>query len=424
MEFKNTAEFAARLDHDDRLSKFRPKFFLPRINNSDVIYLCGNSLGLQPKSTPSYIQEELQVWQDLAVEGHFKATNPWLTFHKQFKDPLAMLVGSLPEEVVAMNSLTTNLHLMMISFYRPDLKRFKIIAEEGAFSSDMYALESQVKYHGLNPDEAVVEIKPREGEETLRTEDIIKTIELHNDTLALVLLGGVHYYTGQLFDIEAITRAAHLSGAYAGFDLAHAIGNVVLQLHKWEVDFAVWCSYKYLNGGPGGTAGAFVNIKHGFNPQIPRFAGWWGHSEKERFKMESGFIPAEGADGWQLSNAPILSMAALKASLDIFDLAGMENLRRKSIILTGYLHFLIQEIDRHQNLIHIITPSDPSQRGCQLSLSILVKGREVFQALTAAGVIADWREPNVIRIAPVPLYNTFSEVYNFSIILKDALNLK
>lgn len=423
MEFQNTLEFAALLDQDDKLSKFRSKFFIPQHNKADAIYFCGNSLGLQPKTTPAYLEEELLVWREVAVNGYFKSKNPWISYYKQLKAPLASLVGAQPDEVIAMNSLTTNLHLMMVSFYRPTTDRFKIITEAGAFPSDMYAIESQVKYHHHDPDEAIVELEPRQGEEVLRTEDIIKTIELHHDKVVLVLLGGIQYYTGQFFDIEAITKAAHRAGAYAGFDLAHAVGNVVLHLRKWEVDFAVWCSYKYLNGGPGGIAGAFIHSKHSSDPTIPRFAGWWGHKESERFKMEKGFKPAEGADGWQLSNGSIFSMAALRASLDIFELAGMENLRVKSILLTGYLHFLIREINVHQTLVKVITPSDAAARGCQLSLSVQGRGKEVFKILTDAGVVADWREPNAIRVAPTPLYNTFSEVYNFSALLKNAFGL-
>ncbi len=422
MEYRNTSEYPVQLDHTDQLAKFRSEFFLPQINNSETIYFCGNSLGLQPKATPAYLEEELRKWQDLAVEGHFKSRNPWTTYQKQFKGPLAELTGALPNEVVAMNSLTINLHLMMVSFYRPSSKRFKIITEAGAFPSDMYAFESQVKYHGFDPGEAIIEVEPREGEETLRTEDIIKAIEQHNDTVALVLFSGLQYYTGQYFDLEAITRSAHQVGAFAGFDLAHAVGNVVLSLHQWEVDFAVWCTYKYLNAGPGATAGAFIHEKHGSDPAIPRFAGWWGHREEERFKMEKGFKPIPGADGWQLSNASILSMAGLRASLDIFQRAGFENLRAKSLRLTGYLHFLLLNMSARHNELRVITPADPGSRGCQLSISIQEKGREVFEALTDAGVVVDWREPNVIRVAPVPLYNTFSEVYKFSQILTAALD--
>lgn len=421
MEFKNTAEFANQMDQEDKLSVFKDKFYIPEINNKKSLYFCGNSLGLQAKTTAHYIEEELKSWQSLAVEAHFKAERPWLSYHQQFKAPLSRLVGSLPEEVVAMNSLTTNLHLMMVSFYRPTTKRYKIITEGGAFPSDMYSLESQVLFHKLDPEEAIIELHPRQGEHTLRTEDIIQSIEANKDEVALVLMGGVQYYTGQFFDLKEITKVAHKVGALAGFDLAHAIGNVPLQLHDWEVDFAVWCSYKYLNGSPGGTGGAFVHSKHASDKSLPRFAGWWGHIETERFKMEKGFKPIPGADGWQLSNAPILSMAALKASLEIFDMAGFTALRKKSIALTGYLQYLIM-LSANNSGIKIITPTDPDARGCQLSLIIPEGGRDLFKILTANGIIADWREPDVIRISPVPLYNSFSEVFLFGSILNKALN--
>ena len=424
MEYRNTSEFPVQLDQKDELAAFRTEFFLPQSNNSDTIYFCGNSLGLQPKTTPAFLGEELRKWQELAVDGHFKSELPWTSYQKQFKAPMANLIGALPDEVVAMNSLTINLHLMMVSFYRPSASRFKIITEAGAFPSDMYAFETQVKYHGFDPEEAIVEVKPREGEELIRTEDIIDTISQHGERVALVLFSGVHYYTGQYFDLEAITRSAHQVGAFAGFDLAHAVGNVALSLHQWEVDFAVWCTYKYLNAGPGATAGAFIHEKHGADPAVPRFAGWWGHREEERFKMEKSFKPIPGADGWQVSNGSILAMAGLRASLEIFERAGFENLRSKSLKLTGYLHFLLTDISTRHTELQVITPSDSDARGCQLSISIREKGREVFEALANAGVVVDWREPNVIRVAPVPLYNTFSEVYRFSQILDAALDAK
>ena len=423
MEFQNTAEFAAQLDQDDKLFSFKDKFHNPKRDGKEAIYFCGNSLGLQPKLTAHYLEEELAAWQELAVEAHFKSRRPWLGYHGQFKESLAALVGAFPEEVVAMNNLTTNLHLMMVSFYKPTREKFKIITEAGAFPSDMYALESQVRFHNLDPDNAIIELKPRQGEHTLRTEDIIKTIERNGLEVALILMGGVQYYTGQFFDLKSITQAAHKVGAFAGFDLAHAIGNVPLLLHDWDVDFAVWCSYKYLNGSPGGTGGAFIHDNHGRNNQLPRFAGWWGYIEKERFKMEKGFRPTAGADGWQLSNAPILSMAALRASLEIFDQAKIDNIREKSIALTGYLQYLIQKINVEKRVINVITPADPSARGCQLSLMMSENGNDIFESLSKNGVVADWREPDVIRVAPVPLYNTFSEVFQFGCVLKDALKI-
>lgn len=423
MEFQNTAEFAAQLDQDDKLFSFKDKFHNPKRDGKEAIYFCGNSLGLQPKLTAHYLEEELAAWQELAVEAHFKSRRPWLGYHGQFKESLAALVGAFPEEVVAMNNLTTNLHLMMVSFYKPTREKFKIITEAGAFPSDMYALESQVRFHNLDPDNAIIELKPRQGEHTLRTEDIIKTIERNSLEVALILMGGVQYYTGQFFDLKSITQAAHKVGAFAGFDLAHAIGNVPLLLHDWDVDFAVWCSYKYLNGSPGGTGGAFIHDNHGRNNQLPRFAGWWGYIEKERFKMEKGFKPTAGADGWQLSNAPILSMAALRASLEIFDQAKIDNIREKSIALTGYLQYLIQKINVEKRVINVITPADPSARGCQLSLMMSENGNDIFESLSKNGVVADWREPDVIRVAPVPLYNTFSEVFQFGCVLKDALKI-
>lgn len=336
---------------------------------------------------------------------------------------MANLVGAKPTEVVAMNQLTVNLHLMMVSFYRPTKTRFKIIAEAGAFSSDQYAFESQLKFHNINPAEALIELSPRASESTLRTEDIIEAIDQHSDQTALVLFSGVQYYTGQFFNIKKITEAAHRVGAYAGFDLAHAIGNVVLNLHKDEVDFAVWCSYKYLNSGPGGVGGVFIHEKHGANFLLPRFAGWWGHQEKERFQMKKGFVPITGVDGWQLSNFPILSGAAHLASLEIFQQAGIKNLRRKSEQLTGYLEFLLREIDADEKYFKILTPTNFKERGCQLSIFMKQDGKKIFDKITNAGIVADWREPGVIRIAPVPLYNTFEDVYRFTEIFKKAIRV-
>ncbi len=409
--YENNLPFAEKLDAEDPLRGFRERFHIPQSDGRDVIYFCGNSLGLQPKTAQEALEKEIQQWQKRAVEGHFDEENPWLYYHKQFKAPVARLVGALPEEVAVMNSLTVNLHLMMVSFYRPTKERFKIITEKGAFPSDQYVLETQVKFHGFHPEDAIIELQPRPGECTLRTEDILQTIQLHSSELAMVMMGGINYYTGQAFDMQAITKAAHLAGAYAGFDLAHAAGNIQLFLHDWEVDFAVWCSYKYLNSSPGGVAGAFVHQSHAQNYDLPRFAGWWGHNEEERFLMKKGFKPMYGADGWQLANAPILLMAVHKASLTIFDEAGMERITEKSKKLTGFLEFLLQDEPLLQDHIQIITPANPAERGCQLSLLVKSQGKNLFEKISRAGVIADWREPNAIRLAPVPLYNTFKEVY-------------
>lgn len=421
MNYENNIEFARQLDAQDSLNSFRSQFYIPPANGRDSIYLCGNSLGLQPKTARAAAEQEFLDWQNLGVEGHFQGANPWLHYHEYLEEKTARLVGAKTSEVVVMNNLTTNLHLMLVSFYRPTKTRYKIITEAGAFPSDQYALETQVKYHGLNPDEAIIELTPRSGEYTLRTEDILATIQEHSAELALILMGGINYYTGQVFDMAAITKAGQAAGAYVGFDLAHAAGNILLQLHSWEVDFAVWCTYKYLNSGPGGVGGAFVHGKHGHSFDIPRFGGWWGHNKEERFQMRKGFKPMAGAVGWQLSNASVFPMAIHKASLDIFDAATMPALRQKSEKLTGYLEYLIKDIGVGDNILQIITPTDPAQRGCQLSLLVHHNGQEVFNKLTEAGVILDWREPNVIRVAPTPLYNTFEDVYCFAEILRNSL---
>lgn len=423
MNYKNELQFSKLLDDQDDLKEFRSKFFIPQHKGSDCIYLTGNSLGLQAKSTSQYVQQELDDWAKLGVEGHFHAKNPWMPYHEIFPRQLSAIVGCLPHEVVVMNQLTVNLHLLMVSFYRPTKERYKIICEAKAFPSDQYAFESQARYHGFDPDDAIVEVSPREGEYTLRTEDIVTAIEKHGDSIALVLFGGVNYYTGQCFDMETITRVAHKVGAYAGFDLAHAVGNVSLQLNAWNVDFACWCSYKYLNSGPGGVAGVFINEQHAVNKDIPRFAGWWGYTKETRFKMEKGFEAIQTAEGWQLSNAPILSMAAHKASLDIFEEAGMVRLREKGKKLSAYLHYILDDINRRmfEKVIEVITPVDEKERGCQVSMLMLKSGKEVFAALSEQGVIADWREPNVIRVAPVPLYNTFEDVWKFGNIIETIL---
>jgi len=421
MNFENSLSFARKLDKADPLKSFRKKFHLPEIDGRKTYYFTGNSLGLQPKSTKSFLNQELSDWAALGVEGHFHAKRPWLYYHKYSKKTIAGLVGAKPLEVVAMNQLTVNLHLMMTSFYRPSSSRYKILTEAGAFSSDQYAFESQLKLHNINPQEGLIELKPRPGEHTLRTEDILKAIDEHRDELALVIFGAVQYYSGQFFDIKTITEAGHLTGAIVGFDLAHAIGNVPLTLHKHHVDFAVWCSYKYLNSGPGGIAGAFIHEKHANNPDLKRLAGWWGHHEKDRFKMKKGFIPMPGADGWQVSNFPVISGAVHLASLQIFEEAGIKNLRKKSVLLTGYLEFLLQSVEDHEKHFIILTNANPQERGCQLSILMRQNGKIIFNKIMKAGVIADWREPDVIRVAPVPLYNTFQEVFRFVEIFKRSL---
>ncbi len=418
--FENSPGFARRLDVEDPLRDYRNRFHIPLVAGREAIYFCGNSLGLQPKNAREAVEREMRQWEELAVEGHFTGGQPWFTYHKQFKEPLGQLVGALPHETVVMNNLTTNLHLMLTSFYRPTPGRYKVLMEGGAFPSDQYAVESQVRLHGFSPETAIVEVQPRPGEDTLRTEDIVAQIETHGDELALVLFGGINYYTGQVYDLEAIARAGHRAGARVGFDLAHAIGNVPLRLHDWGADFAVWCSYKYLNSGPGGVAGAFVHEKHADN-NLPRLAGWWGYHEEGRFQMQKGFKPAYGADGWQLANGPVLLLAAHRAALDVFAEAGMDALRRKSRLLTGYLEFILRTDPALSRSVQIITPADPHWRGCQLSLRLPEIGKAVFESLGRAGVIADWREPDVIRLAPVPLYNSFEDVYRCGQILSELV---
>jgi kynureninase len=420
MKFENALSFARALDKKDPLRKFKTEFNIPKVRGKAALYFTGNSLGLEPKKTKQLVNEELQDWADLAVEGHFHSRRPWLYYHKFSKKALAGLTGSKPSEVVAMNSLTVNLHLMLTSFYRPTPERFKIIAEAGAFSSDQYAFESQIRLHGLNPSQVLIELSPREGEYALRTEDIVDRIRQQGTELALVIFSGVQYYSGQVFNIPMITLAAHEVGAIAGFDLAHAIGNIPLNLHKDNVDFAVWCSYKYLNAGPGGIAGAFVHERHAIS-NLPRLAGWWGHNEKARFKMEKGFAPMPGVDGWQVSNFPVLSGAALVASMDLFEKVGIKALRKKSKLLTGYLDFLLRSVDGYESSFTIITPPIEHDRGCQLSLLMRENGKKVFDKLSREGIIADWREPNVIRVAPVPFYNSFEDVYRFANIFINSL---
>jgi len=422
MKYEESLQFAKRMDREDPLQSFRKKFHIPVVRGKPAIYFTGNSLGLQPESTKGQVARELEDWARLGVEGHVHARRPWVAYHKLTKKILAQLTGAKPLEVVAMNQLSVNLHLLMVSFFRPTLKRFKILTEAGAFSSDQYVLESQLKYHDIDPADGLIELKAREGESFLRTEDILESIQQHGDELALIFFGAVQYYTGQFFDLKKITAAGHEVGALVGFDLAHAIGNVVLNLHKDDVDFAAWCSYKYLNSGPGAIAGAFVHERYAHNHNLPRFSGWWGHDEKERFEMKQGFKPMPGADGWQLSNHPVLPGAAHLAALEIFrEAGGMRMLRKKSEQLTGYLEYLLNSLDPTGHTFKIITPGNPQERGCQLSVCMNRNGKKIFNRILREGVFADWRQPGVIRLAPVPLYNTFEEVFRFGKILKRAL---
>jgi len=420
MIFKNTVDFAKEQDANDKLHSYRSRFYFPQHDGKEVVYFTGNSLGLQPKTTQSYIQQELDDWARFGVEGHFLAKNAWLPYHEFLTEKMAKLVGALPSETVMMNQLTVNLHLLMVSFYRPTKQRYKILCEAKAFPSDQYALQSQIKFHGYDAKDALIEIEPREGEYSIRHEDIYSAIEKNKDSLALIMIGGVNYFSGQVFDMKAITEAGHKAGAIVGFDLAHAAGNLKLNLHDWNVDFAAWCSYKYLNAGPGSVAGAFVHQHHHNNTDLPLFAGWWGHDKSTRFLMDKTFVPMKTAERWQLSNAPVFSMAACRASLDIFDEVGMETLNEKSRVLTAYLEFVIEEINKTKNnCLQIITPKE--NRGCQISIVANGYGKKLYNSLIENGVVPDWREPNVIRCAPVPLYNSFEDVFRFGEILKSLL---
>ncbi len=428
--FINSLEFARNMSTNDPLSGFRNRFHFPKHEGKPVLYFCGNSLGLQPDSAQSFIIEELEDWRKFGVEGHMHARHPWFPYHEFLRDSTARLINAKPEEVVVMNSLTANIHFLMVSFYRPTSSRYKIIFENNLFPSDRYALASQANFHAnkgnqklFDENDALIELMPRDGELYLRTEDILETIDKHKDSLALVMLGGVNYFTGQVFDFAEITKATHNAGAICGFDLAHATGNVELKLHEWDVDFAAWCSYKYLNAGPGAVGGAFVHERHAKNNALPRFAGWWGNDPETRFTMPEKFIPRAGADGWQLSNAPVFSMAALRASMEIFDEAGMDKLIEKSRSLTSYLEFIVGEVNKQtegSNKISIITPSHA--RGCQLSLIVENSGKQIHEYLIENGVIADWRHPNVIRVAPVPLYNNYEDVFEFGQLLYEGIS--
>jgi len=423
MTFQNTREFAQQLDLQDELQYYRNEFLFPQHNGKNVIYFTGNSLGLQPKRTKKYVDEVMSDWSNLAVEGHFYAEKPWWDYHERFADPLSKLVGAKPSEVTVMNTLTVNLHLLMVSFYRPTKTRYKIICEEKAFPSDQYMFQTQVNFHGYKADDAIVEIKRREGEHNIRLEDIIAKINEVGDELALVLIGGVNYYTGQVFDMKAITEAGHNIGAVVGFDLAHAAGNIKLELHDWNIDFAAWCSYKYMNSGPGNASGCFVHEKHHANKVLSRFGGWWGHNKERRFIMEPEYNPIVGADGWQISNLPILSLAPYLASVEMFAEVGMEKLIRKRNQITAYLEFILHEIDKEIDgtEFEIITPANQEERACQLSVFLHGQGRSLFDYLMKNGVITDWREPNVIRLAPAPFYCSYEDMYDFGQILKQGI---
>lgn len=428
MEYTNSLEFAQEQDRNDPLAHFRDQFHQPEINGKLALYFAGNSLGLMPRSARKAVETEFADWAALGVEGHFQASNPWYDYHTLLTPMLADIVGAKESEVVCMNSLTTNLHLLFVSFYRPTGQRYKIISEAKMFPSDRYMLETQVRFHGFDPDDAIIEIEPREGEFLIREDDILMAIEEHKDELALVFFGAVNYFTGQFFNLPGLTQAAHDAGAIAGFDLAHAAGNLPMHLHDWGVDFAAWCSYKYLNSSAGNVAGVFIHERHGKNFDLPRFGGWWGHDKERRFLMENHFQPMPGAEGWQISNEPILGMAVKKVSLEIFAQAGMQALREKSIKLTGYLEYVLKDIFRSLSAdspstvrLKIITPEDANSRGCQLSLKLVGTDRRLFEDMMEQGIVADFREPDVIRMAPVPLYNSFEDIYRSGIILKSLL---
>ncbi len=419
MKFENSEAFAEKLDRQDSLNHFREKFYFPKhTDGSDILYFCGNSLGLQPKTAQDATEEVLEAWKTLAVEGHFEGSHPWISYHDELGVKMAKIVGAKPIEVVAMNTLTVNLNLMMVSFYRPNKNRYKILIEGGAFPSDQYAVKSQIEFHGYEVNDALIELHPRNGEDNLRTDDIIKTIKKHGDEIALIIMGGLNYYTGQVYDMKAISEVGHEVGAIVGFDLAHAAGNIPLNLHQWQVDFAVWCTYKYLNSGPGGVGGVFIH-ENNFKKDLPRFTGWWGYDRATRFLMKDTFEPMVGAQGWQMSNGSIFSMAGLKASLDIFELAGFDNLQIKARQLTAFLEFLIENLNLDD--IEIVTPRNPKDRGSQLSIRVKNNDKSLFDKIRANGVIGDWREPDVIRIAPVPLYNSFMDVYRFVTILDKTM---
>jgi kynureninase len=415
MPFAPDEDFARGLDAADPLGSYREHFWIPpRPDGSPVVYFCGHSLGLQPRLARLFIEQELEDWARLGVEAHFRGRIPWYSYHEVLQEEGARLVGALPSEVVMMNSLTANLHLMLTTFYRPARARSKILLDTPAFPSDLYAMQSQVRQRGLDPAEELIALQPRAGGHVLRTEEVEEVLECRGEEIALVVWNGVNFFTGQWHDLGRLTAAAHRQGSVVGLDLAHAAGNVPLRLHDWGVDFAVWCSYKYLNSGPGAVGGCFVHERHGRDLTLPRLAGWWGNDPATRFRMhlQPEFVPQPGAAGWQVSNPPILAMAPLRASLAVFDKAGMEALRAKSLLLTGYLEYLLDRLPAGS--FEVISPRRPEARGCQLSVLVQDRPREVLAALEAKGVVCDFREPNVIRVAPVPLYNTFHEVWSFA----------
>ncbi len=423
MQFKNTLAFAQQLDEQDPLKDYRAQFHFPKVDGKQVIYFTGNSLGLQPKRTKEFVDEVMIDWANLAVEGHFYSKKPWWDYHERLAAPLAKVVGAKTEEVSVMNTLTVNLHLLMVSFYRPTTKRYKIICEEKAFPSDQYLIQSQVRFHGLNADDAIVEVKKREGENYWRTEDIVAKINEVGDELALVIIGGVNYYSGQVFDMNTITEAGHSVGAFVGWDLAHGVGNIELKLNEWNVDFAAWCSYKYMNSGPGNASGIYVNEKHLNKSDIPRFEGWWGTKKVTRFLMKPEFEPIETADAWHLSNPPVLSLAPYLASLTMFEEVGMPALIEKRDKIVSYLEYILQEIDKEvDGTFEIITPRE--NRGCQLSVFLHGQGKSLFDYLMKNGVITDWREPNVIRLAPAPFYCSYEDMYQFGQLLKKGIQSK
>ncbi|MFL1012969.1 kynureninase [Flavisericum labens] len=421
LNYKTGLDYALEQDQNDKLKNYRNQFHIPKDGNGyDLIYMTGNSLGLQPKTTKAYVNQELEDWANLGVEGHFEAKNPWLGYHEYLTESMAKVVGAKPIEIVVMNTLTANLHFMMVSFYQPTKTRYKILIESDAFPSDKYAVESQLRHHGFDYKEGLVLWKPRKDEELLRYEDLEQILEQQGDEIALMMIGGVNYYTGQFFDLKRITQLGHKYGCKVGFDCAHGAGNVKLNLHDSGADFAAWCTYKYLNSGPGSLAGCFIHERHAYNKNLNRFAGWWSHNKQTRFNMRGEFDQLPGAEGWQLSNPPILSMAAIKASLDLFNEVGIEKLSKKSKQLTGYFEFLLEELN--EDSIKIITPSNPDERGCQLSIQVKNADKTLHDKLIEAGVISDWREPDVIRCAPTPFYNSFEDVYRLVEKLKNILN--
>ena len=420
MTYQNSLDFAKQLDQEDPISYLRNEFHIPRDKHGkEWLYFTGNSLGLQPKITSKYIEQELDDWANFGVEGHFEAKNPWLSYHELLTDTMAKVVGAKPIEVVVMNTLTTNLHLLMVSFYQPSKTKYKIIIEGDAFPSDRYAVQSQLSFHGFDPEEALIEWKPKEGKQLLELEDLKSILDSQGDEVALLLIGGVNYYTGQYLDIKKIAELGHAKKCMVGIDLAHGAGNIQLNLHDSSIDFAAWCTYKYLNSGPGSLSGLFVHEKHAQRKDLPRFAGWWNHNKETRFNMRQPFDVMSGAEGWQLSNPPILSMAAIKASLDIFEKVGMDALLKKSKKLTGFFEYLINEIA--SDTIKIITPTNPNERGCQLSLQVKNADKNLYKKLTENNIITDWREPDVIRCAPVPMYTSFEDVYQMVSMLESLL---